>query len=479
MRPVRNPRGSRGLVTVLVVLLLAAFAVAFLFFGAMGHPSKLVDASTADAASFRKLGDALARFVMLNRRLPCPASGTAHTGAEDPQASATDFTQGTTTCNSPSGVVPWQVLGLSQADALDPWGRYVSYRVFDGATGFTRTNGISVGDCINESTLTGYSTGSCATTHENTLGDFFSGKGITVNDFGTANTGIAYVLISMGETGNGAYYPGASAPNTMPSGSSKEFLNAGSAGTYWTLAASSPQTDALDANHFDDALSYATAFDVATAAKSARPWPLQVSLEPTTSQCTPPPAACSNVSFSSDNSNQTSLKFWTDNANGHGAAVATAAADTSRVICDVTGSFNGISPCTTSASGGGDDLDTSNNETLTFDFKVRRAVAMVKLAGMQHTGGSDEQAQITFYDSSGNPVGSPLTKISCHNGSGAIGQYLVTPTIANAEFTKVEVKALNKTTGGSSDFAVAAIAACYPSGATCQVPSYSTADDCP
>jgi len=457
----------------LLVLALVAIAAAFMIYRAIGNASKRDDLSIITTASFGKIDEALLQFAMLYKRLPCPASGTLHTGDEDPATTITNLVTGTTTCNSPSGVVPWKVLGLEQSAVLDPSGRYISYRVYDGTSGFTRTGGLDVVNCQNDDVLTGYPTGSCATTRENTLRDFVSGKGVTVNDMGTAKSSVAYVLISTGETGFGAYYPGGSAPNTMPSSSSKEFQNAGSGGTYWITAASSPETAASDATHFDDVVSYKFAYDLANALKLARPWALQVTLDGSAA-CSPPTGAtCTSVSPLLNVYLQNPLKMSTNSGNDKGAVTVTAAADVARFVCKETGgSTNAMSACLLTP----DELTTSGNEKLTFDFKVRRAVAMIKLLGMQHTGGGDEQAQFTFYNN-GTQV-AQVTKISCNTGGNALGQYTISMP-SGTEFTSVEVKALNKTNGGSSSISVAAIAACYPLGATCQVPSYNAADDCP
>ncbi len=459
---------------VVVVVALIGLALAFLIYHGLQRLPQRLDAAGATSTSFTKLDEALLQFVMLYKRLPCPASGTAHTGLEDPQPSSTDYSLGSTTCNSPSGVVPWKVLGLSQTQVLDPWNRYIAYRVYDGATGFTRSNGLSVSDCINESTLTGYSTGGCAATHENTLGDFFAGKGLSVNDYGTSRTGIAYALISMGESGNGAYYPAGTAPNSMPSSSSKEFLNAGSAGTYWTLAASGPDVAANDGAHFDDALAYKSAFDLGSASRAARPWSLQITLDGS-SVCSPPAGTCSAVSPLAGLYLQNPLKMSTNAGTAKGAVTVTATADSARLVCtDTSGGIDAMAACVLP----GDELTTSGNERLTFDFKVRRTVAMVKLKGMQSSGGGDERAVITFYN--GATQVAQFTKTACHSGGNAIGQYSFSMP-AGTEFTLIDVRATTKTGGGgtTSSISVAAVAACYPLGTVCQVPSYSSSDDCP
>ena len=83
-------------------------------------------------AKLEALEQAMVRFVMANRRLPCPADGdlppgNANQGLELAAGGAC------TALALTNGVVPWRNLGLSQADATDAWGTIVSYRVWGGA----------------------------------------------------------------------------------------------------------------------------------------------------------------------------------------------------------------------------------------------------------------------------------------------------------------------------------------------------------
>ena len=92
---------------------------------------------------------AMTRFVMTNRRLPCPANGSLAPG---------DANQGLAlaaggACTVPAltnGVVPWRTLGIAQTDAMDAWGNLVTYRVWGGAgvvNPLTLANGMDMSDC--------------------------------------------------------------------------------------------------------------------------------------------------------------------------------------------------------------------------------------------------------------------------------------------------------------------------------------------
>lgn len=102
-------------------------------------------------AKLEALEQALVRFVIVNKRLPCPANGAlaagnVEQGLEQPHP-------GTAACTAAAltnGVVPWRTLGLSQDDVTDAWNTMVSYRVWAGAavaaSSLTRADGMSMSD---------------------------------------------------------------------------------------------------------------------------------------------------------------------------------------------------------------------------------------------------------------------------------------------------------------------------------------------
>ena len=118
----------------------------------------------------QRIQAALHAFAASQGRLPCPANGAQDTGLAVPAAAVV-------TCTNRDGAVPWVSLGLQADDALDGWGRKISYRVSDGANGLTRAAGIG-------------SAGSL---------------GMSVNDGGLLQTSTAWVLISHGASGLGAW----------------------------------------------------------------------------------------------------------------------------------------------------------------------------------------------------------------------------------------------------------------------------------
>ena len=86
-------------------------------------------------AKLEALEQAMVRFVMVNRRLPCPANGALAAG--NPEQGLEQPHPGTAACTAAgldNGVVPWRTLGLAQGDAMDAWNTMITYRVWAGAT---------------------------------------------------------------------------------------------------------------------------------------------------------------------------------------------------------------------------------------------------------------------------------------------------------------------------------------------------------
>lgn len=449
-------RRNRGAVLAIVILLIAGLLVAYLMLGLLPSTRKL-DTRAAHRAASAVLDEALVRFAQVHQRLPCPAnggSGTSTDGTEDPASGATD-------CPTPVGPVPWTTLGLPRSAATDPHGRLYSYRVYDGANGFTRTGGLRLSDCLDDDVadVLALSGSACnATTHENTRSDFFcitvsgtsctAAKGLTVDDRGTSKTRLAYVLLSHGASGYGAFLPDPTVAMTAPTVGGKEATNASDSTTYWILDVNDTGVTPDNVAHFDDVLGYKNVNDLVAAAKlGGRPWPLSARLD--TANVGP---YFSNNKFSST--------ATAANTTG-GAMTITASASSARSICKVTTTDDAIAPCTFLVFSGADRLTTSGDERLTFEFRVARRFLRVKLTHFRRTGGNFERAKFTFYD--GATQVHEVVKSACDTNvseADATGRYLIDP---GAQFTRVEVRADDSST--TTDFAVSSISGCKLSDA--------------
>lgn len=170
---------------------------------------------------------ALTNFVIVNKRLPCPANGTvvpptAGAGSEGARDVNGDCSN---PANQANGVVPWVALGLAFSDVVDSWDNQITYRV---GFGLTRDGALDMTSCdpAGIAQVTGPTTfapainpGLCAATCTGTFAaanctspiNFLVRKGLDVKSDATTTvmsylnyTGAAYVLISHGENGYGA-----------------------------------------------------------------------------------------------------------------------------------------------------------------------------------------------------------------------------------------------------------------------------------
>ena len=234
--------------------------------------------------------EALVLFAQRNRRLPCPADGTKpvtdqNAGVEQPNPVVTGDT---TTCQAANqySVVPWRTLGISSQDvANDAWGRRITYRVFSGANGLTRNrtqpagslDGLNMTDCKASATdNTALNAAACPPASPfRTPAAFIQGKGLRVQD-GSANWlrhedtaivnagGAAFVLISHGKDGRGAYTrEGSKLPN--PTGA-LQLANVTHTGTPVYRMAQQNENPSAGANFFDDFVLAPTIHSIAVRA---------------------------------------------------------------------------------------------------------------------------------------------------------------------------------------------------------------------
>ena len=171
---------------VLVFILAVLTLIVILLANTNNSASKTaVDRALKVSDKFTAIQRALTTFVALNGRLPCPASAAANTGTAAPDSAPY-------ACTSLNGTVPWSTLGLPRSDAFDESGNHISYRVFSGATGLTQAGGASMADCDTVQTFPRAATASglCRMQKDTLPASFLAGKGLTVNDAGTAVTDV-------------------------------------------------------------------------------------------------------------------------------------------------------------------------------------------------------------------------------------------------------------------------------------------------
>ena len=206
------------LVEILVVLVI----VAILLTMAMVLTRGVSAAQKRSLTTTRLAGidNAMVQFVMQKRRLPCPADGTIASGL--PNAGVEVRVGGICTlANQANGVVPWVTLGLPEVDGTDGWDRRLTYRAHPTLVG---DDTMDMSQCDPAGNAEPTAGGGCilgcaaATVAACTNPAKFlaptpsppPSKGFPINNIvGEPQmmppTWAAYVLISHGESGGGAY----------------------------------------------------------------------------------------------------------------------------------------------------------------------------------------------------------------------------------------------------------------------------------
>lgn len=247
-----RPRSARGfsLVEMTMVLLIIGISLGG---GLAAFTKQQQDTAVRNTRERQKIiAAALNQFASEYHRLPCPSDAgvgldSTSSGLEvrDPDNADTCFRD-----DRVRGV-PWRTLDIPMSVTLDGWNNQFTYRVFsDRGTGnstdanvgdrsLTRDDGLDMRDCRASTASTGSGGERCAdpmTGITTSVLDFLSGRGLTVMDrngttllsssTAAAGGGAAWILISHGENGWGAYRQ-TGTRNSMPgSGFTRELANA-------------------------------------------------------------------------------------------------------------------------------------------------------------------------------------------------------------------------------------------------------------
>ncbi len=465
-------RAQRGAGAVFIVIVLVIAALVVLAVGALVRSSNSVADFGQNTAHLAAAAAALEQFAGASGRLPCPANPNPSTpsldGVEEP-------TTPTGNCDFPQGTLPWQTIGMRRDDSFDAWGWRISYRVYSNVVGsLTQSGGASMVNCTSGAPslpTTVDANGLCQATHDTPTAAFTSGKGLSVTDFGIQysgplSTGAAYVLISHGPTGLGAY-TASGAQQPMPA-SADELSNTTATGPFVAKAASNPDVSASDPTHFDDVLLYRTVTDLAQRANlAARLWP-----------DTSGPLA--NVKFDSatltaalghapgTNTGQTSIAF----------AGATVSAFNSGAARDISFSTAGGNSGIGEVGGGSNALTGSAGEGVRFALSqsARQFALTLNRFGTGSYFGNPyaEQVQVSFL--MGGVTVDSVTKQACNAGS-PLASYAIT---ASADFDTVQVTALHSTISVvDSSFTISEFASCAAAAASCTTTLATAGNTCP
>jgi len=486
-------RSQQGLAAAAVILIIILGAVALLLGRGVFQPGADLGKREATAAAMARVAKALVDFAALNRRLPCPARGDLDTGDADPVTAAA-------TCTAPGGVVPWKTLALRREEALDGWGRKISYRVLAGTAGFTQAEGVSMSNCnaslepplkaIHEplhsalgsgATCPNSNTSNCCKSASvvtftpavppNTPTQWLAARGtmLVVNDLGTTRNGNAFALISHGATGLGAYLAEGGTRSALPNASGNEYLNTQTGGTYWMQAQSAPSVASSEAAHFDDLVTYKSFTDLMQDVKlSGREWGSSDYSAVTTFTATP--LAAAGGSTANFNLGQQSLNL--------GSYTVTAWADNLATVRNV--GFDRDAGTGIGSIGTGSNTESAatinyaTDEELQFQFTTQGRYLGVTLRRFGDTSGERERVRFRF-TIGGSTVN--ITKTACRNDNNdGVVNFTLNP---GGDFDEVFVEPRSTQFGNyDSTLIVGAIAVCS-SNSSCRAPESVAANDCP
>jgi hypothetical protein len=470
-------RGASALmILVIMVLILAAIFAAYTFSRVASGGDERNDTIQRLAAA----AAALDRFAAANGFLPCPANPTGATGVAD-VASAKKCNHGD------DGTLPWGTLGLNSDAGLDGWGRKITYRVYTGgATGngsLTQPLGVNMTECDLTDPTAGDvdpTNGLCVHSDDvyqrsTTRVSFLAGKGLSVTDFAVAHNDAAYVLVSHGQSGQGAWTI-AGTRIDLPIGAD-ERANTRETGPFTIRAFSDPDTSVTSGSHFDDLLAYVAIPDlVKRIGMEAREWPETVTSSLVLTQANVEAAAGAAVNPSTGDTGRGTLSFATATVSGF-----TATSTPTNISYDANASGSGTGGIGI-VSGGSAQMSSGQSEWLRVDLTSAASTFAVSLdsfgvfsaAGIDYT----EKVELRFYNGTVQ-VGSTLTLSGCHADGGLASFSDISP---GASFTSIDIVPVTATgsPGGSADSSllVAEIKGCAVGAVNCRTSLWSGANTC-
>jgi len=279
MRAPQIPRGRRGftLIEILVVVVILGLIMAMA--AALLRSVSATQKRSVTSSRLANIEAALVQFVMQQRRLPCPADGTESASAGGAEMRANLPLPGACFNNEQNGVGPWRALVLSASDITDGWDRRITYRIplalgTDNALDMSWCDPAGTGGPVGGPCNPGCTAGNLANC--TTPSNFLAAKGLPIRNLagntvmdpsGLPSTGAAYVLISHGESGGGAYLDtGVLSTSTTTDGTEEQKnyanLNLVPGGYY----VDDQTTDVAGANHFDDVVLRPSVLSVANKA---------------------------------------------------------------------------------------------------------------------------------------------------------------------------------------------------------------------
>jgi prepilin-type N-terminal cleavage/methylation domain-containing protein len=268
----RSPSSGFTLIEIVVVLFIVGVVISMAAVLTRGVSAAQMRSLTSTRLT--AVDAALVQFVQQQHRLPCPADGTQNSannvnaGTEGARTAAGCTPTGG--AYEAGGVVPWRALALSENDVTDGWGHRITYRIdprlaADAAmdmSGCDAAGSAAVGAAPNycNPACTASALASCTSPN-----NFLAGRGVQVravsgtvimdpNAATPPYSGAAYVIISAGESGGGAYLSTGNLSTSTVGDGAEEQKNYASLGytlnvTYYV---DDTVSDVAGNTHFDD-----------------------------------------------------------------------------------------------------------------------------------------------------------------------------------------------------------------------------------
>lgn len=245
-------RGKRGFTLIELVVVVAILGFLFTILAGITRALMSQQRYQVTRARLSNIESAMVVYVTQSKRLPCPANGRLASSDSNAGKEVVTGTGTARDCGTQQhGVVPWRELGLTASDIEDGWGGRLTYRVGpdlakDGALDFTSCD--PAGSAAVPGTTPPYCNTACSATTLTTqctppstaLGPAVA-KGLVVENASggvimdprgtnpastpSLTTGAAYVAISHGPEGGGAYSSEGVLLSSSVTAGTKEALN--------------------------------------------------------------------------------------------------------------------------------------------------------------------------------------------------------------------------------------------------------------
>jgi type II secretory pathway pseudopilin PulG len=436
----RTPQ--RGATGVLIIALIVIVMVVILATYALTRVTEISADTSQASAGLAKAAAVLEAYAAATQRLPCPADPTLDTGVELPVG------VGSPDCSKDEGTLPWQTIGMRRDDAIDPWGRKLSYRVYTGNAGsLVQPGGVSMAKCDTVEPSPGGATagggglgGLCKGTtdpfqYDTTPAQFLNGKGLKLTDMSAPQyDDVAYVILSHGPTGLGGYSVSGIRLD-MPAGDEKK--NTQATGPFTIMPFSDVDTAATSGTHFDDLLVYRRLADlVARIGLGARNWPEMAGADVSAKLDNATVAAAAGAPVTPGSGvGQTTLNFTGMRASGLGPS-----STPTELSYGEVGGIGGIG----GMGGLSYFLESSANEFVRLEFTDAATTFGITLVDFGTYGaGFAEKVQLVFYLDS-VAVGSPYVGTAC-NIDGGLASFTVP---VGGPFNRVDVVPIPSSDGG-------------------------------